>query len=126
MARKEFLFRGRKLDDLKSLSLNEFADLLKSRERRKIKRGFTEEEKKLLKDIEKKNEVKTHCRDIIILPMMVGKVINVYNGKEFVAVRVTVEMLGHRLGEFALTRRRVQHHAPGVGATRSSQALSVR
>ena len=63
---------------------------------------------------------------MIILPLMVGKTINVYNGKEFVAVRVTTEMLGHRLGEFALTRKRVQHHAPGVGATRSSQALSVR
>ncbi len=126
MARKEFLFRGKKIDDLKSLSLNEFAELLKSRERRKIKRGFTEEEKKLLKDLERKNEVKTHCRDMVILPLMVGKTINVYNGKEFVAVRVTAEMLGHRLGEFALTRKRVQHHAPGVGATRSSQALSVR
>ncbi len=126
MARKEFLFRGKKIEDLKSLSLNEFAELLKSRERRKIKRGFTEEEKKLLKDLEKKDEVKTHCRDMIILPLMVGKTINVYNGKEFVAVRVTTEMLGHRLGEFALTRKRVQHHAPGVGATRSSQALSVR
>ncbi len=126
MARKEFLFRGKKIEELKSLSLNEFADLLKSRERRKIKRGFTEEEKKLLKDLEKKDEVKTHCRDMIILPLMVGKTIHVYNGKEFVAVRVTTEMLGHRLGEFALTRKRVQHHAPGVGATRSSQALSVR
>ena len=126
MARKEFLFRGKKIEELKSLSLNEFADLLKSRERRKLKRGFTEEEKKLLKDVEKKDEVKTHCRDMIILPLMVGKTIHVYNGKEFVAVRVTTEMLGHRLGEFALTRKRVQHHAPGVGATRSSQALSVR
>lgn len=126
MAKKEFLFRGKTIDELKSLSLNEFADLLKSRERRKIKRGFTEEEKKLIKELEKKNSVKTHCRDAIILPLMVGKTIMVHNGKEFVQVIVTSEMLGHRLGEFALTRRRVQHHAPGVGATKSSQALSVR
>ncbi len=126
MARKEFLFRGKTIDELKSLSINEFAELVKSTERRKIKRGFTEEEKKLLKDLEKKDNVKTHCRDMIILPIMVGKTINVHNGKEFVPVRVTAEMLGHRLGEFALTRKRVQHHSPGVGATRSSQALSVR
>jgi small subunit ribosomal protein S19 len=126
MAKKEFLFRGKTVDELKSLSLNEFADLLKSRERRKIKRGFTEEEKKLIKELEKKDSVKTHCRDAIILPLMVGKTIMVHNGKEFVQVNVTAEMLGHRLGEFALTRRRVQHHAPGVGATKSSQALSVR
>ncbi len=126
MAKKEFLFRGKTIDELKSLSLNEFADLLKSRERRKVKRGFTEEEKKLIKELEKKNSVKTHCRDAIILPLMVGKTIMVHNGKEFVQVNVTAEMLGHRIGEFALTRRRVQHHAPGVGATKSSQALSVR
>ncbi len=126
MVKKEFLFRGKTLEELKSMSLNEFAQLLKSKERRKIKRGFTEQEKKLLEELKKRDNVKTHCRDMIILPEMVGKTIHIHNGKEFVPVTITIEMLGHRLGEFSLTRKRVQHHAPGVGATRSSQALSVR
>ncbi len=126
MAKKEFLFRGKKIEELKSISLKEFAQLLKSRDRRKLLRGLTSEEKKLLKKLEKSNEVKTHCRAMIVVPSMIGKVIKVHNGKEFVRVEIVPEMLGHRLGEFALTRKRVTHHAPGIGATKSSAALSVR
>ena len=126
MVRKEFLFRGKKEEELKAMSLEEFAQLLKSRERRKIVRGFTEQEKKLLSQLKKKDNVRTHCRSITIVPLMLGKKVSVYNGKEFIQVTIVKEMLGHRLGEFAHTRRRVLHHAPGVGATKSSQALSVR
>jgi small subunit ribosomal protein S19 len=84
-------------------------------------------QKALLKKIDAgKNNVETHSRDMIILPQMVGKVIKVYTGKEFLGIPITEEMLGHFLGEYALTRRGVKHSAPGVGATRSSAALSVR
>ena len=126
MVKKEFLFRGLNEGQLKAMSIEEFAQLLKSRERRRIKRGFTEQEKKLLARLAKKDTVRTHCRSMIIVPQMLGKKILVYNGKEFVQVNIVKEMLGHRLGEFAHTRKRVLHHAPGVGATKSSQALSVR
>ncbi|MGB9748263.1 MAG: 30S ribosomal protein S19 [Candidatus Woesearchaeota archaeon] len=126
MAKKQFLFRGKTLEELKSMSIKELASLLKSRERRKLNRGLTIEEKKLLKKLEKSSDVKTHCREMVILPMMVDKTIRVHNGKEFVAVRITPEMIGHRLGEFSMTRKRVMHHAPGIGATKSSAALSVR
>tara|TARA_Y100000310_G_scaffold291063_1_gene318718 strand:- start:6647 stop:7027 length:381 start_codon:yes stop_codon:yes gene_type:complete len=124
---KEFSFRGKSLEEIQKLSLNEFAELLPARSRRSIKRGFNPMQKALLKKIDAgKNNVETHSRDMIILPQMVGKVIKVYTGKEFLGIPITEEMLGHFLGEYALTRRGVKHSAPGVGATRSSAALSVR
>lgn len=124
---KEFYFHGKTVDELKKMSLDDFAQLVPSRERRKIKRGFTEAEKKLLEDIRSGSKaVKTHCRDMIILPEMIGKSIKVYTGKEWVEVLIEAELLGHRLGEFAQTRKQVRHSAPGIGATRSSASLSVR
>lgn len=112
--------------DISKLSIDEFALLLPSRERRKIKRGFTEAEKKLIADIKVGKNVKTHCRDMIILPEMIGKTIKIHNGKEWLELRLEPELLGHRLGEFALTRKELRHSSPGIGATRSSASLSVR
>jgi len=124
---KVFLFRGKSMEEINSLSLKEFAGLLPARERRTLLRGFTDEQKVFLDNIEKnKPKLRTHCRDLIIIPVMVGKTINVFNCKEFVALRIDKEMLGHRLGEFAPTRHKVAHSSPGIGATRSSAALSVR
>jgi small subunit ribosomal protein S19 len=124
---KIFTFRGKTFDEIRKLSLNEFAEMLPARERRTLKRGFTEPQRKLLKALRKdKRDTKTHCRAMIILPEMVNKIIRVHNGKEFTVVRITEEMIGHRLGEFALTRKRVAHSSPGIGATRSSASLSVR
>ncbi|VVB80923.1 30S ribosomal protein S19 [uncultured archaeon] len=124
---KEFIFHGKSASEFTKLSLEEFAKLVPSRERRKIKRGFTEVEKKLLEDIKANpKDIKTHARDMIVIPEMVGKTIKVYNGKEWVMVIIEPELLGHRLGEFALTRKQVKHSAPGIGATRSSASLSVR
>jgi small subunit ribosomal protein S19 len=127
MVKKEFNYRGIPLEDLKKLSLNEFAELIPSRARRSIKRGLTDEQKKLLEKIKANdNNIKTHARDMVILPVMVGKMIKLHNGKEYFPLQITEEMLGHFLGEFSLTRKRVAHSAPGVGATRSSSAISVR
>ncbi|NIA04094.1 MAG: 30S ribosomal protein S19, partial [Nitrospiraceae bacterium] len=117
---KEFLYKGKTLDELKKMSITELAELFNARERRKIKRGFTEQEQKLLKKLETKDTAKTHCRTMIFLPTMVGKTIMIHNGKEFVVVRVTPEMIGLRFGEMALTRKRVTHNSPGVGASRST------
>lgn len=127
MAKKEFTYRGKRLEELKALSLAEFAELLPARSRRSLKRGLTEQQKILLKKIKKnKQNVETHCRDMIVLPEMVGGTIKVHNGKTFVQVAIIEEMLGHYLGEFSLTRNRVEHSAPGIGATRSSASLSVK
>ncbi|MCD6464620.1 30S ribosomal protein S19 [Candidatus Woesearchaeota archaeon] len=123
---KEFLFWGYTLQQLKEMDLNQVAELLDSRARRKLKRGLTHVEKKLLEKLEKKDNVKTHARAMVVLPSMVGKTVRVYNGKEFVPITIMPEMIGHRLGEFAMTRKRVQHSAPGVGATRSTKHISVK
>lgn len=127
MAKKIFTYRGKTLDELKSMSLTELANYLKARQRRSLRRGLTEEQKILLKKIRaNEKNIKTHCRDMIILPEMVGLTIQVYNGKEFVPVKIKPEMIGHYLGEFALTRKKVEHSAPGIGATKSTTSLAVK
>ncbi|MEM4246775.1 MAG: 30S ribosomal protein S19 [Candidatus Woesearchaeota archaeon] len=124
---KEFIYRGKKLDEIRKMDLKDFIQLLPARERRKMKRGLTEQEKIFLENLRAgEKEPKTHCRDLVVMPEMLGKLIRIYNGKEYVPVSIEPEMLGHRLGEFAQTRKKVSHSAPGIGATRSSASLSVR
>ncbi len=123
-----FKFRGKSLDEIKKISLEEYAKILTSRERRAILRGLTERQKKLLEQIRKDPEKfhKTHERDMVILPEMIDVKFGVYNGKEYVSVSVTPDMIGHRLGEFAMTRQRVMHSAPGAGATRGSKHIPFK
>ena len=123
------LFRGKELEELKKLDTREFAKLLTARERRSVMRNFNVVEdfvKRAKKKIVKKKAIKTHNRSLVIVPAMVGMRIGVHNGNNFVPVLITIEMLGHRLGEFAMTRKGVKHGAAGVGATKSSAALSVK
>ena len=127
MAKKEFTYKGKSVDELKNMSLNELMGLMPARQRRSLKRGFTEQQKILLKEIRSNgSNIKTHCRDMIILPEMIGRTIKVHQGKEFLPVIVEPDMIGHYLGEFTLTRKKVAHSAPGIGATRSSASLSVK
>jgi len=125
---QEFKFRGKTLEEIKKMSLEEFSNIITSRERRAFKRGFTEVEKKFIKEMRKDPAKfhKTHCREMIIIPEMVGKRLGIHNGKEFVAIDIKEEMLGHRLGEFALTRRIVKHSSPGFGATKSSKFVPLK
>jgi len=127
--KKEFAFRGKNLEELKKLDIREFAKLIKSNEKRTALRQHDELQNFVLrckKKIENKKPIKTHSRHLIVVPKMVGMKINVYNGKTFVPVEIVGEMLGHRLGEFSVTRTKVKHGAAGVGATRSSAAMSVK
>lgn len=127
MAKRIFTYKGKTIEELKKMTIDEFAQIVPASIRRSLKRGFSAEQKTLINKIEKgKNNIRTHCRDMPILPLMVGLTIKVHQGKEFFPVTITEEMLGHRLGEFALTRKRVEHSAPGIGATKSSAALSVK
>lgn len=126
MAKKEFTYKGRTLDQLKTLSIEELADIFPSRQRRSIKRGLSDNKKKFLKKIQAKDRVKTHEREVVVLPFMVGKTILIYNGKTYVPIMIQEEMIGHFLGEFSLTRNKVGHSSPGVGATRSSANVSVK
>ena len=123
MAIKEFRFRGKSLQELQALSLKEFAELITSRERRTLNRGFTHDEKKLMAKLEKKNTAKTHSREMIILPSFVGKTIKVYNGKQYVDVNVVEEMVGKRLGQYAQTRKKAGHTVGGVGKTKGKVSV---
>ena len=124
--KEEFLYRGRKISDLAKLSIEELAELLPARQRRSIKRGMLKENKKLLAGIKNKDSVRTHIRSMIIFPDMLGKSLEIYNGKTFEKVDIMPEMVGHYFGEFAQTRGRVQHGAAGVGATRSSKYVPLK
>jgi len=127
MAKKVFLYHGKTLDELKKLDLKEFIELLPSRQRRSVKRGFSDQQKTLLKNTKTDDQnLKTHCRDMVIIPEIVGKTIKIHSGKSFQQILITEEMIGHYLGEFAPTRSKVTHSAPGIGATRSSSSLSVK
>jgi len=133
---KKFTFKGYGLEELQKLSMDEFAKLLPSRQRRSLLRGLPAKHKKLLERIrsarglqEKEGKaviVRTHCRDMLVLPEMVGLKFGIYNGKEFMIVEIKPEMIGHRLGEFAQTRRKVTHGTPGIGATRSSMYIPLK
>lgn len=124
---KEFTWKGKLEDDAAKLDMTEFMKLIPSRQRRSLKRGFTDAQKCLMLRIEAgENNVKTHCRDMIIVPVMVGKTLRVYNGKEYLPITIIASMLGHYLGEFSPTRKGVAHSAAGIGATRSSKAVSAR
>jgi len=132
---KEFMYRGYTLNQLQGLSMDEFIGILPSRQRRSLHRGLSPDHRILLEKIRKAKEalrkgasetVKTHLRDMIILPEMVGVTISVHNGKEFVQVEIKPEMIGHYLGEFAITNKPVRHGTPGIGASRSSMYVPLK
>jgi len=132
---KEFKYRGYTIEQLQSMSMDEFISLLPSRQRRSLLRGLSPEQKTLLTKIRQAKEamrqgkgtiIKTHCRDIIVLPEMVGLTIHVHNGKEFVPVEIKPEMIGHYIGEFAITNKPVKHGTPGIGASRSSMYVPLK
>jgi len=124
--KEEFTYRGQKAADLAKLSVEEVAEMFPARQRRSIKRGFSKEHKKLQANLKVVDSVRTHLRDMIVFPDMVGKSIEIYNGKSFEKVEVIPEMVGHYFGEFALTRQRVTHGSAGVGATRSSKFVPLK
>lgn len=103
-------------------------ELLPSRARRSLARGLSEDNERLLNRIRRTQgrTVRTHRRDMVILPEFVGKRLAVHNGQAFVEIEVRPEMIGHYLGEFAMTRRGVAHSGPGVGATRSSKHVPLK
>jgi len=134
---REFTYRGYTLEQLQQMSMDQFINLLPSRQRRSLERGLNQAQLKLLERVRRyrvmlkqgqkpKKPIKTHARDMVILPEMVGLTIHVYNGKEFIPVEIKPEMIGHRLGEFAITNKPVKHGRAGVGATRSSMYVPLK
>ncbi|MDE1857109.1 MAG: ribosomal protein S19 family protein [Candidatus Micrarchaeota archaeon] len=124
-------FRGKYANEFTGMTVQDYEKLITSRQRRTIKRNATRL-KQLLEVIEYNRThkvtkpIKTHIREAVILPSWIGMKFAVHNGKEFKEIEITANMLGHRLGEFAFTTKRVQHSAPGISATRGSKFLSVK
>jgi small subunit ribosomal protein S19 len=127
--KKEFLYRGISVDELMQMSIDDSLPHLPARARRTLKRGLTHRQYRLLEKVrktEKGTPIRTHLRNMVIIPEFIGHTFAVYNGKEYQPVEVQAEMVGHYLGEFALTRGLVKHSGPGVGATRSSKYMPLK
>jgi len=129
---REFKYRGYTIEQLQSMSFETFIALLPSRQRRSLNRGISDEKRKILEDVRAakdgklKGSIRTHARDMIILPNMVGLAILVYSGKEFISLDVKTEMVGHYLGEYVITNKKVVHGTPGIGSSRSSLYVPLK
>ncbi|MFA5382727.1 MAG: 30S ribosomal protein S19 [Candidatus Micrarchaeia archaeon] len=132
---KILTYKGKTEEELQKMSIEEFSNLLTSRDRRTIKRmnskflkfkKLVQKVKKLKKDDKTTRAIKTHIRSAIILPEWLGLTFAIHNGKEFKKVEITIDKLGHRLGDFAHTTGRVAHSGPGVGATRGSKFVPLK
>ena len=133
--RLRFHYRGHTLDDLKKMNMDQLLQLLPARARRSLRRGLPPRQKKVIERLRRAYRakkrgkdliVRTQVRDLIIFPEFVGLKVGIYNGRNFDIVEIRPEMIGHYLGEFALTRKRVQHGSPGIGATRSSKYVPLK
>jgi len=131
---REFTYRGHKIDQLQQMSMDDFIKMLPSRQRRTLQRGLTDQQKIFLERIRhlrgkpdgEKEVIKTHCRDMVVLPEMVGLTLLIHSGKEFAQVTIKPEMIGHYIGEFASPIRKVVHGTPGIGASRSSMYVPLK
>merc|ERR1712062_24324 len=133
---RKFTYRGVDLDQLLDMNNEQLMELFPCRVRRKISRGLKRKPMALIKKLRKKKKecpvnekpdvVKTHLRDMIIVPEMTGSVVGVYNGKTFNQVEIKPEMIGHYLGEFSITYKPVKHGRPGIGATHSSRFIPLK
>jgi small subunit ribosomal protein S19 len=117
------------------MNMDSLIELLPTRRRRTLKRGLPPRQKKLLMKLraarkqQRKGKdvvVRTHCRDMVILPEMVDLTIGVHNGKDFTRVKIIPQMIGHSLGEFSITNKTVKHGNPGIGATKSSAYVPLK
>lgn len=130
-----FHYRGYTLEDLKKMNMDQLLQLLPSRTRRTLRRGLPPRQKKVIERLRRAYRakkrgkdlvVRTHVRDLVIFPEFVGLKVGIYTGRTYEIVEIRPEMIGHYLGEFALTRKRVQHGSPGIGATRSSKYVPLK
>ena len=125
--REEFTYRGFTIGELLQMAPSEQVKIMPARVRRKYQRGLTRDEEDLLSRVRANDpKIRTHLREMIVMPVMIGKTIEIYNGKEFVKVEFQPESVFHYLGEFALTRKRVTHGSAGIGATRGSKYVPLK
>jgi len=127
---KDFLFRGLNEEQLKAVSMDEFIRMLPARMRRSLMRGLPEEHRILIEKIRSwrpgDKPLKTHARNVIILPEMIGKTVHVFSGRDFIEVPIVLKKVGHYLGEYSITNTPVRHGRPGIGASRSSMYIPLK
>merc|ERR1712154_221803 len=133
---RKFTFRGVYLDQLLDMNNEGLMELFTCRIRRKFTRGLKRKPMALIKKLRKKKKecppnekpdiVKTHLRNMIVVPEMTGSIVGVYNGKVFTQVEIKPEMIGHYLGEFSISYKPVKHGRPGIGATHSSRFIPLK
>merc|ERR1712221_6830 len=135
---KKYTYRGVDLDQLLAIKSENLIELLGCRQRRHFNRGIKRREENFLKRLRKAKKamtgeigekpacVKTHLRNVVVIPEMVGSVIGIYNGKVFNQIEVKPEMINHYIGEFSMTYKPVRHGRPGIGATHSSRFIPLK
>jgi small subunit ribosomal protein S15e len=133
---RKFTYRGVELDQLLDMSNEKLMELFPCRARRRLSRGVKRKPMALIKrlrkakketpELEKPQAIKTHLRDMVIVPEMVGCVVGVHQGKTFNSVEIKPEMIGYYLGEFSITYKPVKHGRPGIGATHSSRFIPLK
>ncbi|PWA45891.1 40S ribosomal protein S15 [Artemisia annua] len=133
---KKFSYRGVDLEALLDLPTNDLVNLFPARSRRRLHRGLNSKPMALVKKMrkakleaepgEKPELVKTHLRNMIVVPEMIGSVVGVYNGKTFNQIEIKPEMIGHYLAEFSISYKPVKHGRPGIGATHSSRFIPLK
>mmetsp|Transcript_48728 Transcript_48728/g.128766 ORF Transcript_48728/g.128766 Transcript_48728/m.128766 type:complete len:151 (+) Transcript_48728:38-490(+) len=133
---RKFQYRGIELEALLDLPAKELVALFPARIRRRFKRGLPRKYTALLTKLrkakkeapmhEKPDVIKTHLRDMVIMPEMIGSMVGVYNGKTFTAVEIKAEMIGTYLAEYSMTYKPIKHGRPGIGATASSKFVPLK
>ncbi|CBZ51539.1 hypothetical protein NCLIV_013320 [Neospora caninum Liverpool] len=133
---RTFSYRGIELDKLLDMKMEDLLELFRARQRRKFQRGIKRKATTLMKKLriskkncaygEKPEPVNTHLRDLVVVPEMIGSVVGVYNGKQFINVEIKPEMVGYYLGEFSISYKPVRHGKPGIGATHSSRFIPLK
>merc|ERR1712115_76631 len=121
---RKYSYRGIDIEKLLDYSNQDLMEMFRARQRRKFSRGIKRKPIALLKKLrkakretaygEKPEAVKTHLRNMVIMPEMIGSVVAVYNGKQFINVEIKPEMIGYYLAEFSITYKPSRHGRTGT------------
>ncbi|CAN7037496.1 unnamed protein product [Brassica rapa subsp. trilocularis] len=149
---KKFSYKGVDLETLLEMPTDDLVKLFPARIQRRLSRGLTRKPLALIKTLrnakrnapagEKPEVVRTHLRNMVIMPEIIGSIIGVYNGETFnqieikpemmghylaeFSIEIKPEMMGHYLAEFSISYKPVKHGRPGQGATPSSRFIPLK
>ncbi|ETO03324.1 40S ribosomal protein S15 [Reticulomyxa filosa] len=134
---RKYYYRGIEVEKLLDLGTREFKELVHARARRRFRRGLSDKHKSFIRRLRKAKKsvqgtikkpkiIKTHLRNMIVVPEMVASQIGVYNGKGYIHVEVKPDMIGYYLAEFSITYKPVGHGRPGLGSTGSAKFIPLK